>query len=189
MRDGQLSAVAGLKPVEVLLDEEQIQTMVKRIASDITRDYAGKEILMICVLKGAFVFMSDLVREVDLHVQTEFMAVSSYQGSKSTGVVRIIKDVDQDISDKHVIIVEDIIDTGLTLKKLTELLQTRRPASLELCTAFDKPSRRKVDIDVRYKGIEIPDRFVVGYGLDYDGQYRNLNKLYVIGDEQDEVCS
>lgn len=189
MRDGQLSAVAGLKPVEVLLDETRIQSMVKRLAAEITRDYAGKEILMICVLKGSFVFMSDLVREIDLHVQTEFMAVSSYQGSKSTGVVRILKDVDQDISDKHVIVVEDIVDTGLTLQKLTELLSTRRPASLELCTAFDKPSRRKVDIDVRYKGIEIPDRFVVGYGLDYDGHYRNLHQLYVLGDEQDEVRS
>ena len=187
MSSGQMTPIAGLKPVEVLIDQESIQEMVRRVASEITHDYEGEEVLLIGVLKGAFMFMADLIREIDLHVQTEFMSVASYHGSKSTGVVRILKDVDQDISGKHVIVVEDIIDSGLTLSKLSDLLGTRNPASLELCTAFDKPSRRKVNIDVKYSGIEIPDRFVVGYGLDYNGHYRNLPELYIIGEDRNST--
>lgn len=169
---------------QVLVSKNEIANMVARIGQEITTDYAGKRIFMICVLKGAFIFMSDLVRSIDLPVEVDFMSVSSYGGNTSTsGVVRILRDLDTDITGKHVIIVEDIIDTGLTLQYLKELLATRNPASIAICTAFDKPDRRKVDVTVNYRGMTIPDEFVVGYGLDYAGDYRHLSDVCVLGED------
>lgn len=175
--------VDGLCPNRILIKKEDIDHMVSRLGKEITERFKGESILMVCVLKGAFVFMADLLRYIDLPLETEFIATSSYgNGTSSSGTVRIIKDIDQDISGKNVIIVEDIIDSGLTLKKLLELLSTRNPKTLTVCTAFDKPSRRKVDINVEFKGISIPDEFIVGYGLDYAGQYRQLPEVYVMRD-------
>ncbi|MDI9468925.1 MAG: hypoxanthine phosphoribosyltransferase [Bacillota bacterium] len=161
---------------DVLISEAEIRAMIRRIADEISNDYAGREVLLVGVLKGAFMFMADLVRELKVASQVDFMAVSSYgKETKSSGVVRILKDLDEDITGRHVIIVEDIIDSGLTWSKLRELLLTRGPASLALCAAFDKPSRRKVaNLKVDYTGLEIPDAFIVGYGLDYQGFYRDL---------------
>lgn len=170
---------------EVLVNRAELQAMCQRLGQQITKDYAGREILIIGVLRGAFMFLADLVREIQLDCKIDFIAVSSYGDSTtSSGVVRIVKDINQSIEGKDVILVEDIIDTGLTLKKLTELLKTRNPRSIELCTALDKPSRRKVEIDVKYKGIEIPDQFVVGYGLDYAERYRNLPEVMVVANEE-----
>jgi hypoxanthine phosphoribosyltransferase len=135
------------------------------------------------VLKGAFVFLADLIREIDLPCEVDFMSVSSYSGQHTTGVVKIVKDLDTDISGKHVLIVEDIVDSGLTLKHLRDLLATRNPASIRICTAFDKPERRKVEIFVDYIGMQIPDEFIVGYGLDLDEQYRNLPEIAVLNPE------
>ncbi|HHT44643.1 MAG TPA: hypoxanthine phosphoribosyltransferase [Fastidiosipila sp.] len=166
----------------VLIEADEVQAFVKRIAEEINRDYAGKKVMLICVLKGAFIFLGDLIRYLDVDCEVDFMAVSSYEGVKSTGVVRILKDLDSDISGKHVIVVEDIVDTGLTLDHLTNLLSTRGPASIRVCTAFDKPSRRKVDTAVDYIGRSIPDEFIVGYGLDFDEYYRNLPYVAVLED-------
>ncbi len=136
---------------------------------------------MVGVLKGGFVFLSDLMRELSIPVDLDLISVSSYgEATKSSGVVRIIKDIDINITGKHVLIVEDLVDTGLTLKHLKELFNTRGPLSVKICAALDKPSRRKVDIDIEYKGIEIPDKFVVGYGLDYAGKYRNFPDVCVL---------
>ncbi|MDO5732919.1 MAG: hypoxanthine phosphoribosyltransferase [Eubacteriales bacterium] len=188
MSSNAMKPIDGLCPGKVLISKSEIEAMVKRLGAEITRDYAGEEILLVCVLKGAFVFMADLLRAIDLPLETEFIATSSYgAGTRSSGVVRIIKDLDQDISGKHVIIVEDIIDTGLTLAKLSEMLSTRNPKSIELCTAFDKPSRRKTDIFVKYKGVSIPDEFIVGYGLDYSGQYRQLDEVYIMRDAKTDL--
>lgn len=167
---------------KILIGQAEVETFVKRIAAEMNRDYAGKKVLLICVLKGAFVFLGDLIRHLEIDCEVDFMAVSSYAGMQSTGVVRILKDLDSDISGKHVIIVEDIVDTGLTLDHLTNLLWTRGPASIKVCTAFDKPSRRKVDCAVDYVGRSIPDEFIVGYGLDYDEFYRNLPYVAVLAD-------
>jgi hypoxanthine phosphoribosyltransferase len=144
-------------------------------------------VFLIGVLKGSFMFMADLARSIDLTVDMDFIAVSSYAGgTQSTGVVRIIKDVEQNIAGKHVIVVEDIVDSGLTLNHLKQLLSTRNPASIALCTAFDKPERRRVAIDVEYVGRRIPDEFIVGYGLDYDGIYRNLPDVRILRDDAEE---
>jgi hypoxanthine phosphoribosyltransferase len=168
----------------VLIPKEVLAENVSKMAQRISRDYEGKELLIIGVLKGGFVFMSDLVREITIPLQLDFMSVSSYgNSSQSSGVVRIIKDVETDMTNKHVLIVEDIIDTGLTLKHLVELLSTRGPLSVKICAALDKPSRRKVDLKVDYKGIEIPDEFVIGYGLDYAGMYRNFPDVCVLKKE------
>ncbi len=168
----------------ILISKKEIAEFVKRIGKQISSDYAGKEILMVCVLKGAFIFMADLVREITIPVQVDFMSVSSYgNGTSTSGVVRILRDLDSDITGKHVIIVEDIIDSGLTLKHLKELLATRNPASIAICTAFDKPERRKVDVLVNYIGQRIPDEFIVGYGLDFDGDYRHLADVSILGDD------
>ncbi len=176
-------AVDGLCPSRVLVDRTQIQEMCERLGRQITEDYKGEDILLVGVLKGAFVFMSDLMRYIDLPLETEFIATSSYgSGTSTSGVVRILKDIEQDISGRNVILVEDIIDTGLTLNKLIELLSTRNPKSIRICTAFDKPSRRQVEMHVDYKGISIPDEFIVGYGLDYAGFYRQLPEVYVMRD-------
>jgi hypoxanthine phosphoribosyltransferase len=168
----------------VLIPREEIDGMCRRLGRQISHDYRGREIILIGVLKGAFIFMADLVRNIDVPCRIDFMSVSSYgSGTRTSGIVRITKDLDTDITGKHIIVVEDIVDTGLTLKHLRELLSTRNPASIALCTAFDKPDRRKVDIEVEYIGLKIPDEFIVGYGLDYDGKYRNLRDVSVLGDD------
>lgn len=166
-----------------MISREQIDEMVKRIGAEISNDYAGEEVLLICVLRGAFIFTADLIREIKLPCYVDFIAVSSYGSStESSGFVKIVKDIEINIENKHVIVVEDIIDSGLTLKKLTNLLSTRNPKSIALCTAFDKPSRRKVDIEVKYCGMQIPDEFVVGYGLDFAELYRNLPEINILAD-------
>ncbi len=167
-----------------LVDRKMINAFVKRLGEEINRDYEGKELFFICVLKGSFMFMADLVREIKCPCQVDFMSVSSYAGEKTTGVVKINKDLDSSIAGKHVLIVEDIVDTGLTLNHLKSLLSTRNPASIGIVTAFDKPMRRRVDIQVDYIGMEIPNEFIVGYGLDLDGYYRNLPEVVVLSDNE-----
>lgn len=160
---------------EILIDEQKLTQRVQELGAEISRDYAGQEILLIGVLKGAVIFMSDLARAISLPVRLDFMAVSSYgAATDSSGVVRILKDLDEDLTGKNVVIVEDIIDSGLTLSYLVENLRSRQPASVKICTLLNKPSRRKADITVDYNGFTIPDHFVVGYGLDYAERYRNL---------------
>jgi hypoxanthine phosphoribosyltransferase len=160
---------------KVLLTEEEILQRVQEMAADIWRDYAGKDLLLVGVLKGAILVMADLMRALPGTVPMDWMAISSYgSGTKSSGVVRIIKDLDTDITGRHVLIVEDIIDSGLTLSWIRSNLQSRSPASVEICTLLRKPEVAKVEIDVRYVGFDIPNEFVVGYGLDYAEQYRNL---------------
>ncbi len=172
---------------EILIHQEEISQICRDLGQRITRDYAGKQVFLIGVLKGAFVFMADLARNIDLPVDVDFISVSSYgSGTQTTGVVRILKDVDQNIAGKHIIVVEDIVDTGLTLNHLKQLLATRKPASIALCTAFDKPERRKVPIEVEYVGRSVPDAFIVGYGLDFDGFYRNLPDVRVLLDAEEE---
>lgn len=169
---------------EVLIPSEEIQEKVREIGASITQDYAGEKPLMICILRGAVVFLGDLVRRVDLPCEMDFMDISSYgTGTSSSGVVRIIKDLEEDITGRHVIVVEDIIDTGLTLSYLRRSLLARRPASLEICSLLSKPERRRAELDVRYLGFEVPDEFVVGYGLDYAGAYRNLPDICVLKPE------
>jgi len=171
--------------VKVLISEEQLQSRLDELAAEITRDYRDKCPVIVCVLKGAVIFMADLVRRLDLDLEMDFMAVSSYgSATDSSGVVRILKDLDMDIEGRHVLIVEDIIDSGLTLKYLAKNLSSRSPASLEICTLLDKPGRRKVDLCCRYTGFSIPDAFVVGYGLDYAEQGRNLSFIAEL-EEQD----
>lgn len=160
---------------KVLLSEDAIRRRILELGEQITADYAGKEILMIGVLRGAVVFMADLARAVNVPVSIDFMAVSSYgSGTQSSGVVRIIKDLDEDITGQEVLVVEDIVDTGLTLTYLFENLKSRNPASIRLCTLLNKPDRRKIAVEIDYNGFTIPDQFVVGYGLDYGERYRNL---------------
>jgi len=163
-----------------LVTREEIENFVARLGKQITEDYRGKELYLICVLKGSFVFLADLIRHIDLPCEVDFMSVSSYAGEKSTGIVKINKDLDKNISGRHVLIIEDIVDTGITLNHLMNLLSTRNPASLRIVTAFDKPSRRQVEIEVDYVGMEIPNEFIVGYGLDLDGYYRNLPNVEVL---------
>ena len=166
---------------KVLIDETTIMTRVRELAAEISRDYAGKTVTLICILSGASIFFSDLVRALDLDVRFEFMSVSSYGGGTvSSGEVKILKDVNHPIVGQDVIIVEDIIDSGCTLSFLKRILAQRNPASIKICTILDKPSRRKVDFKGEYVGFEIPDEFVVGYGLDYDGKYRNLKDVCVL---------
>jgi hypoxanthine phosphoribosyltransferase len=160
---------------QILFSEEQIQEKVNEIGKQITEEYKDKEVVLIGVLKGANVFMGDLMRQIDLPVTIDFMAVSSYGlSTESSGVVKILKDLDQSIEDKHIIIIEDIIDTGLTLHYLCDNLISRKPKSLKICTLLDKPERRKVELKVDYKGFDIPDEFIIGYGIDYAEKYRNL---------------
>ncbi|OJV64619.1 MAG: hypoxanthine phosphoribosyltransferase [Clostridiales bacterium 38-18] len=159
----------------VLYSEVQLKERVKAIADQISADYKDKELLLVGVLKGANVFMCDLMREISFPIQIDFIAASSYgHSTESSGVVKILKDLDFGIEGKHVLIVEDIIDTGLTLKYLTENFHSRGPKSLEICTLLDKPERRIAKLDVKYVGFEIPDEFIVGYGIDYAERYRNL---------------
>jgi len=160
---------------KVVVHRDVIRQKVKELGKTISDDYRGKDLILIGVLKGGFVFLADLMREIDIPVDMDLISVSSYGASTtSSGFVRIVMDIDIDIKGKNVIIVEDLIDSGYTLKYLKELLAMRGPESIKICTAFDKPSRRKVDIEIDYKGIIIPDKFVVGYGLDYAGRFRNL---------------
>lgn len=164
--------------LNVLFTEEQINTRLGELAADIERDYAGKDVLLVGVLKGAVMVMADLARAFSRHVSMDWMAVSSYgSGTKSSGVVRILKDLDTDISGKHVLIVEDIIDTGLTLSWLVANLRSREPAGVEICTLLRKPDALQMSVDVKYVGFDIADEFVVGYGLDYDERYRNLRSI------------
>ena len=166
---------------KVLIPESDIRQRVKELAAEISKDYAGETVTLICILSGASVFFADLVRELNLDVRFEFMSVSSYgAGTVSSGEVKILKDVNHPIAGKHVIIVEDIIDSGCTLSYLKRVLAQRNPASIKICTILDKPSRRKVDFKGDYVGFEIPDEFVIGYGLDYDGKYRNLRDVCVL---------
>lgn len=169
---------------KILLTEKEIKAKVVELGQAISRDYENKNLLMVGILKGAMIFMADLVRAVTIPVEFDFMAVSSYgSSSQSSGVVRILKDLEQSIEGRHVLLVEDIVDTGLTLKYLLENLQTREPASLKACTLLDKPERRKVNVTVDYNGFIIPDEFVVGYGLDYNEKYRNLKDILVLSPE------
>ena len=173
---------------EVLISSAEIDAKVREIGARITEDYSGEKPLLIGILRGAVVIMSDLMRSIDLRCELDFMDISSYgSGSSSSGVVRILKDLEEDITDRHVLIVEDIIDTGLTLSYLMRSLQARKPASLEICALLSKPSRRRADLDVRYLGFEVPDEFVVGYGLDYAGAYRNLPDICVLKPETFET--
>ena len=168
----------------MLVTSEEIQEKVRELAERITGDYRGENLLLVGILRGAVVFLSDLMRHLELSCEIDFMDVSSYgTGTSSSGVVRILKDLEEDITGRHVLIVEDIIDTGLTLSYLRRILLARKPASLEICTLLSKPSRRQADIDVKYLGFEVPDEFVVGYGLDYAGAYRNLPDICILKPE------
>lgn len=160
---------------KIMIGEEELKGRIKELGKQITEDYSGSDLLLVGVLKGCMLFLSDLSREIDLPLTMDFMVVSSYgAATKSSGVVRIIKDLEADITNKNVLIVEDIIDTGLTLSYLVEMLKSRNPKSVRVCSLLDKPERRKADIDVAYTGFSIPDEFVIGYGLDYAEVYRNL---------------
>ena len=166
---------------EVLVDEETLQARIRELGAEITDDYRGRDLLLVGVLKGAIFFMADLMRSIDVHCEVDFMAISSYgAGVDSSGVVRILKDLDISVEGRNVLVVEDIIDSGLTLSYLLRNLEAREPASLEVCALLTKPARREIDIECRYIGFEIPDRFVVGYGLDYAERYRNLRSIGVV---------
>ncbi len=168
-------------PGEVLVTSDQLQRRVVELAREISADYAGRPLLLVGVLKGAVFFLSDLMRAIDIPVEVDFMAVASYgSATDSSGVVRILKDLDTAIEDRHVLIVEDIVDSGLTLQYLLRSLGARNPRSLEVCALLTKPERRKVDLPTRYVGFEIPDRFVIGYGLDHDERHRNLPFVAVL---------
>jgi len=174
--------VAGVQ--EILIDEPTLQGRIDELGAEITRDYQGRDLLLIGVLKGAIFFMADLMRRLDLPCEVDFMAISSYgAGVDSSGVVRILKDLDASIEGRNVLIVEDIVDSGLTLSYLLRNLEARRPASLETCALLTKPARRINEVVCRYVGFEIPNRFVIGYGLDFAERYRNLPYIGVLRDE------
>jgi hypoxanthine phosphoribosyltransferase len=174
--------IAGMGPV--LVSSDDIQEKVRELGERITGDYRAGELLLVGILRGAVVFLSDLMRHLELPCEIDFMDISSYgTGTSSSGVVRILKDLEEDITGRHVLVVEDIIDTGLTLSYLLRSLQARKPASLEICALLTKPSRRRVELDVKYLGFEVPDEFVVGYGLDFAGAYRNLPDICVLKPE------
>ena len=164
--------------VDILFSEKQIQDRLAELAVEIERDYAGRDILLVGVLRGAVMVMADLARHFGRHVEMDWMAISSYgSGTKSSGVVRILKDLDTDISGRDVLVVEDIIDTGLTLSWLVSNLSSRGPASVEICTLLRKPEAQRMTVEVKYVGFDIPNEFVVGYGLDYAERYRNLRSI------------
>ncbi|MBD8500699.1 hypoxanthine phosphoribosyltransferase [Paenibacillus arenosi] len=166
---------------KVVISEEEIQARVNELGEQLTRDYAGKKPLVICVLKGAFIFMADLVKRIEVPMEMDFMAVSSYGAStESSGVVRILKDLDVSVEGRDVLIVEDIIDTGLTLSYLINILEGRKAATIKVVTLFDKPARRSANMEADYKGFVLPDEFIVGYGLDYAEEYRNLPYIGVL---------
>ena len=167
----------------VLISERELQEKVAAMGAQISRDFAGKDPLFVGVLKGCFIFMADLLRCVDIRCSMDFMAVSSYSGVKSTGAVKINKDLSEDIAGRHIIIVEDILDSGITLNYLKNFLMQRGPASIHIATLMDKPARRKAPVYADYSCFEIPDAFVVGYGLDYNERYRNLPYIGVLKPE------
>ena len=167
--------------VEVLVTKEDVEKRISEMADEINRAYAGKSLHLVCVLKGGAFFMCELAKHLNMPVSLDFMSVSSYgSATKSSGVVKIVKDLDEPIKDKDVLVVEDIVDSGRTLSYLMEMLRDRGPKSLHLCTLLDKPERRVVEVNVDYTGFQIPDKFVVGYGLDYDQHYRNLPYIGVV---------
>lgn len=167
--------------IRVLVDEETVDKRIAELGAQITKDYEGKEIHLICVLKGGVFFMCELAKRIDVPVSMDFMSVSSYgNDTKSSGVVKIVKDLDESIQGKDVLVVEDIVDSGRTLSYLLENLKNRQPNSLRLCTLLDKPERRVIEVDVDYTGFQIPDEFVIGYGLDYAQKYRNLPYIGVV---------
>lgn len=168
---------------EVLISREELEAGVKKLADQISLDYAGRIVTLVGVLKGCTMFMSDLAKALSLDTRLDFMMLSSYSGQNSTGVVRILLDLKESIEGSDVLIVEDIVDSGLTMNYLLPNLQTRRPRSIEICTLLDKPSRRKAAVPIKYTGFTIPDKFVVGYGLDYNGLYRNLPYIGVMKEE------
>lgn len=169
---------------KIMISEEQIAAKVKELGSILAEEYREKNPLLICVLKGAILFMADLIRQMDIRCEMDFMAVSSYgSGTESSGMVRILKDLDTSVQDRHVIVMEDIMDSGLTLSRLVELLRHREAASVKVVTLLNKPERRKVDITPDYSGYDIPDEFVVGYGLDYAENYRNLPYIGILKPE------
>ncbi len=167
--------------IEVLLSEEAVNAKIQEIGEQISKDYAGKQVHLVCVLKGGAFFMCELAKRITVPVSLDFMSVSSYgSDTKSSGVVKIVKDLDESLQGKEVIVVEDIVDSGRTLSYLLEMLRDRKPNSLRLCTLLDKPDRRVVQVPVDYTAFQIPDEFVVGYGLDYDQRYRNLPYIGVV---------
>ena len=179
MTQTELEAAVG----EVLIDEVSLAGKITELADEISSDYAERDLLLIGVLKGAVFFMADLMRQITVPCEVDFMAISSYGGSTdSSGVVRILKDLDINIRDRDVLVVEDIIDSGLTLQYLMRNLSSREPASLEVCALLTKPARREIEVPVRYVGFEIPNRFVIGYGLDFGERYRNLPYVGVLNE-------
>lgn len=170
--------------IRVLISEEEVDKKVREMAAEISKAYEGQELHLVCVLRGGVFFMCELAKRLTVPVSLDFMSVSSYgDGTKSSGQIKIIKDLDDSIEGKNVLVVEDIIDSGRTLSKLMELLESRKPASLALCTLLDKPERRVVEVDVNYTGFQIPDLFVVGYGLDYAQKHRNYPYVGVVESE------
>ena len=171
---------------ETIVGAEELQARVRELAAEISRDYAGRELLLLGVLKGAVFFLADLMRHIDIPCEVDFMAVSSYgSATDSSGVVRILKDLDTPIEGRHVLIVEDIVDSGLTLQYLMRNLGARNPATLDVCALLTKPDRRKVELPIRFVGFEIPDRFAIGYGLDFAERYRNLPYVAALEDAAD----
>ena len=169
---------------EVLVTEEELEAKTKELGEQITKDYRGRNLMLVGILKGAVIFMSDLARNINMPIEMDFMAVSSYgDSSTSTGVVRLLKDLDSSIEGKDILIVEDIIDTGLTLSYLIDNLKKRGTKSVKVCTLLDKPDRRKIEVPVAYRGFVIPDEFVVGYGIDYAQKYRNLPYIAALKEE------
>src|ERR1700729_772279 len=169
---------------EILIGEDDLQARIRELGAELSADYAGREVLLVGVLKGAVFFMADLMRSLTIPCEIDFMAISSYGASTdSSGVVRILKDLDINIEGRHVLVIEDIIDSGLTLSYLVRNLESREPASLEVCALLTKPERREMEVEVRYVGFEIPNRFVIGYGLDFAERYRNLPYVGVLDDE------
>jgi hypoxanthine phosphoribosyltransferase len=169
---------------EILIDEDVLAARIAELGREISEDYAGRDLLLLGVLKGAVFFMSDLMRHLTVPCEIDFMAISSYGASTdSSGVVRILKDLDINIEGRHVLVVEDIIDSGLTLSYLVRNLESREPASLEICALLTKPARREIDVPVRYTGFEIPNKFVIGYGLDFAERYRNLPYVGVLHED------
>ena len=179
MTQTELEAAVG----EVLIDEQSLSARITELAEEVSTDYADRDLLLIGVLKGAVFFMADLMRQITVPCEVDFMAISSYGGSTdSSGVVRILKDLDINIRNRDVLVVEDIIDSGLTLQYLMRNLSSREPASLEVCALLTKPARREIEVPVRYVGFEIPNHFVIGYGLDYGERYRNLPYVGVLNE-------
>lgn len=170
--------------LRVLLSEDEIREKVRELGGKITADYKNSNLMLVTVLKGAVVFLADLMRQIDVPAEIDFMVVSSYgSGVKSSGVVKIVKDLDVPLAGKDILIVEDILDSGLTLSSIKELLESRGPRSIRIATLLDKPSRRKVDLQADYIGFSVPDEFVIGYGLDYDEKYRNLPYIGILKPE------